>query len=186
MRQIKLCDIAEIITGVVEDSGADGAFRYNCYQPNSFSESGEISELPIIRRKEVISERHLVKEGDVLVKRLNPNFPLLVAEPPESSVVSSNLFILRCGKGVLPMYLAFLFEQPSILVQITQFSGANSVVKAISAKKLKDASLPIVSLDKQEQIGKLWALGKRRKQLLFEYITQNDRLMAAVADCILK
>lgn len=185
-RHIRLCEVAEIITGIVEDKGVEGALQYRCYQPNSFSESGEISALPIINRKEIVSERHLVKEGDVLVKRLNPNFPLLIVSPPEDSVVSSNLFILRGGQGIISAYLAFLFEQPSILAQITQLSGANSAIKAISAKKLKDVTLPVLPLDKQEQIGEWWAFGKKRKRLLYEYIAENDRLMAAVAESILR
>jgi restriction endonuclease S subunit len=184
--QVRLREIAEIITGIAEDKSVEGAFRYSCYQANSFSESGEISELPIITRKEVVSERQLVKEGDVLLKRLNPNFPLLVVEPPEDSVVSSNLFILRAGGGILPSYLAFLFEQPNILAQVTQISGANSAIKAISAKKLKDITLPILPLDIQALTGKYWGSGKRRKKLLLEYISENDRLMATVADSILR
>lgn len=185
-QQTMLCEVAEIITGIAEDKGCDGAFRYRCYQPNSFSEYGDTSELPIIFRKEAVSEWQLVKEGDVLVKRLNPNFPLLIVGPPENSVVSSNLFILRCGKNIKPAYLAFLFEQPSILAQIAQLSGANAAIKAISAKKLQNITLPVLPLDQQELIGNWWAVGKKRKQLLREYITENDRLMAVVAENILR
>lgn len=182
----RLCEVADIITGIVEDKSVDEAFWYSCYQANSFSEGGEITELPIIARKEEVSERQFVKEGDVLLKRLNPNFPLLVTVPFVNGVVSSNLFILRSGREILPSYLAFLFEQPSILSQVTQISGANSAIKAISAKKLKDVTLPIVSLDSQDKIGKWWKFGKKRKRLLLEYLSENDRLMAAVADNILR
>ena len=186
MRQIRLCEVAEIVTGIAEDKGCEGAFAYRCYQPNSFSECGEISELPIITREERVSQRQLVKEGDVLVKRLNPSFPLLVLSPHEASVVSSNLFILRAGQSVIPIYLAFLFEQPNILAQGTQLSGANSAIKALSAKKLENVTIPVVPLEKQEQIGKWWKIGKKRKKLLHEYINESDRLMAAVVDNIYK
>ena len=186
MQQTRLCEVAEIITGVIEDKSLDGVFRYRCYHPNSFSEGGEISELPIITRKEVVSERQLVKEGDVLVKRLNPNFPLLIVEPLGNSVVSSNLFILRGGQDIMPIYLAFLFEHPGILAQITQLSGASSPIKAISAKKLMDLTLPVLPIEKQKQIGKWWALGKKRKRILLEYLAENDRLMSAAADKILR
>lgn len=185
-QQVKLYQVSEIITGIVEDKNVEGAISYPCYQPNSFSEGGELSELPFIMRKDVVFERQLVKEGDVLVKRLNPNFPLLVAKPPENSVVSSNLFIIRAGPEIVPAYLAFLFEQPSILTQISQISGVNTAIKAVSSNKLKNVIIPIVSTPMQEQIGQLWVSGKKRKKLLLEYILENDRLMAAVADHILR
>ena len=185
-QQTKLSEVAEIVTGIAEDKGGEGAFAYRCYQPNSFSEGGEISELPIITKKEMVSERQLVRAGDVLVKRLNPNFSLLVLSPLKDSVVSSNLFILRAGQSIMPVYLAFLFEQPNILAQGTQLSGASSAIKALSAKKLEDIIIPVLPREKQEQIGKWWESGKKRKKLLLEYITESDRFVTAVVENIFK
>lgn len=185
-KQARLYEVSEIITGIVEDKNGEGIFRYPCYQANSFSDSGEVFDLSTITKKEAVSERQFVREGDVLIKRLNPNFPLLVVDPPEEGVISSNLFIIRAGPDIEPSYLAFLFEQASILLQITQISGASFAIKAVSAKKLKNVVIPVFSFDMQQQIGQWWVSGKRRKKLLLQYISENDRLMATVADTILQ
>ena len=183
-RQIKLNEVAEIITGVAISTSVEGLHRYFYYQPNSFLESGEVVELSSITRKEPVSERQLVRIGDVLVKRLNPNFPLFVSDLSGESIVSTNLYIIRGKSDIVPEYLAFLFEQPSVLNQISQFSGASSAIKAISAKKLMDITIPILPIEKQDLIGKWWKLVKKRKQLLSAYIAENDRLISAVTEKI--
>lgn len=184
--QAKLSEVAEIITGIVDSPNAEGLFQYYCYQPNSFSPSGEVGELPVVMRKEQISVHQLVKIGDLLVKRLNPNFPLLIRNLLGDSVVSTNLYIVRAKQGVLPEYLAFLFEQPSVMMQISELSGANSAIKAISAKKLMNITIPLMPMEKQKLIGSCWGIIKRQKQLLNEYMIETDRLASAISAQILK
>ena len=185
-RQIKLCEAAEIITGVPANTSEEGSYQYFYYQPNSFIESGKVVELSSIVRKEPVSKRQLVQIGDVLVKRLNPNFPLFVSGLSGESVVSTNLYIIRSKSDVVPEYLAFLFEQSSVLTQISQFSGASSAIRAISANKLMDITIPVLSIEKQDLIGKWWKLVKKRKQLLSEYIIESDKLISVIAEKILK
>lgn len=183
-RQVKLDEVAEIITGVAASKGSEGPYHYFYYQPNSFTESGEVIELADVVRNELVPERHLVRIGDVLVKRLNPNFPLLVSELSGDSIVSTNLYIVRAKSGIVPEYVAFLFEQSSVLTQVSQFSGANSVIKAISAKKLMDITIPLLPIEKQDLVGKWWTLVKKRKKLLTEYIDETDKLTASISERI--
>jgi len=185
VKHIKLDEVAEIITGVAANADDEGEYRYFYYQPNSFLESGEVVELASILRSEPVSERQLLKIGDVLVKRLNPNFPLFVSRLTGESIASTNLYIVRGKSCVVPEYLAFLFEQSSVLTQITQFSGASSVIKAISAKKLNDITIPLLPFEKQVLVGKWWTLVKRRKKLFSEYITEYDKLTTAITEKIL-
>jgi hypothetical protein len=182
-RFVKLNDVAEVITGIAADN-TDGRYSYFYYQPNNFIESGEVTDLTVVKRNELVQERQLIKMGDILVKRLNPNYPLLISELPGDSIVSPNLYIVRGGPGIIPEYLAFLFEQSSVLSQITQLSGANAAIKAISAKKLVDISIPLIPTEKQVLIGKWWTLAKRRKKLLMEYISETDKLTTTMAERI--
>lgn len=184
VQEIKLNDVAEIITGVAINKNFEGPYHYFYYQPNSFLESGEVVELPSITRNEPVTERQLLRIGDVLVKRLNPNFPFFVSELSGDSIVSTNLYIIRGKPGIVPEYLAFLFEQSSVLAQISQFFGASSAIKAISAKKLMDISIPLLPFEKQDLVGKWWVLVKKRKKLLSDYITEFDKLTTAISERI--
>jgi len=184
-RQTRLYEVAEIITGVATSRNVEGTYRYFYYQPNSFIESGEVVELSSIARKEPVSERQLVQIGDVLVKRLNPNFPLFVSELSGESIVSTNLYIIRSKPDIVPEYLAFLFEQSSVLAQVSQLSGASSAIRAISAKKLMDITIPILPIEKQDLVGKWWMLVKKRKRLLFEYMAESDKLISVITEKIL-
>jgi len=183
-QHIKLNEVAEIITGVAINVGVEGPYKYFYYQPNSFLEDGKVVELSTIARKEPISERQLVRIGDVLVKRLNPNFPLFVSEVLGDSIVSTNLYIIRGGSDIVPQYLALLFEQASVLTQISQLSGASSAIKAISAKKLMDITIPNLPKERQVVIGKWWELTKKRKQLLYAYMAETDRSVSAIIEKI--
>ena len=183
-QKMRLSEVADIITGIT-NSDVNGPFQYFYYQPNSFSESGTVVELSKISRNEPVSERQLIRIGDVLVKRLNPNFPLFISELLGESVISTNLYVIRAKSGTAPEYLAFLFEQSSVLIQIAQFSGANSVIKAISVNKLKDVMIPVLPFEQQELVGKWWNLVKRRKQLMASYLAETDRLVAAKVEEIL-
>jgi restriction endonuclease S subunit len=184
-RQIRLSDVAEVVTGVIDEKLNDGEYQYYCYQPNSFTESSEICDLPMIIRKQPVEQRQIVRPGDVLVKRLNPSFPLLVTSSPKASVVSSNLFILRCNSEILPAYLAFLLEQPNILTQVLQLSGASAAIKAISARKLMDIIIPLHPFAKQEKIGAWWQLSKKREALLHAYQAESERFMSLIANKLL-
>lgn len=181
-----LCDVATIITGVTEGGEQTDSVRYFCFQPNSFNELGEVSPLPTILRKDPVKDEQLVGVGDVLVKRLNHNFPFLVQETMPETVVSPNLFIVRPGPEIDSAYLAFLLGQEGALMQIQHLSGSSSGIKAISTKKLMEVTVPIVPMEKQKALGNLWQLTRQRKRLLNEYATESDRQLSAAADQILK
>lgn len=178
----KFCNlgtVAEIIPGV-DSRDAGGGYQYTLFQPNSFTEYGTTSDLQTIRRTETIPEKLILKPGDVLMKRLNPNFVFLMHNAEKASTVSQNLFVIRPGSAISPTYLGYLLEQKDVLSQIEQLSGSAAAIRAISLKKLIDVSIPLLPMDRQRLIGELWLLGKKRKQLLTQFIEENDKLITAL------
>lgn len=184
MQAKPLCDVTTIITGITEEGEQAGSIRYFCFQPNSFNELGEVAPLQTILRKESVKDEQLVHMGDVLVKRLNHNFPFLAQEDLPETVISTNLFIVRPESCIYPAYLAFLLGQVGALMQIQHLSGSTSGIKAISVKMLAEVTVPIVPIEKQKLLGDLWLLTRRRKKLLSEYTAEGNRLLSAVADQI--
>lgn len=183
----KLINIADIITGFTEDKEAqtENSFVYQYIQPNNLSESGKLKDTITILKKDQISADQLVQNGDVLVKRLNPNVSV-IALANKPTIISTNLYAIRVKRNdVLPEYLACLFEQPSFLSQIEHISGTATVIKAISAKKLADVIIPLIPIHKQKALGMLWTLNKKRKQLLLDYISESDKLFSCLTETII-
>jgi len=178
---LKLGDIAEIIPGIIGDKLHAGAYSYLLYQPNSYSDSGEIISIPTVFRNEPVPVKQIVCKGDVIVKRLNHEHVCLVAETEGESTVSHNLFIIRAKEGVCyPDYLAFLLEQQETVSQMAQVSGSAAPIRVLSVKMLREISMPLVPIERQRIIGALWNLTKRRQSLLKKLDSENIQLMTAI------
>lgn len=184
--ETQLCKVAEIISGTVEDkAAASGQYEYRYLQPNSFDENGDTGESSIIYKDIPVPDSQLLALNDIIIKRLNPKYPFVVLSLEGPALISQNLFIIRPKTEIYAPYLACLFEQAGVLSQIEHLIGSMVAIKAISAKKLMDITIPLLKIDKQEALGNYWLLSKKRKQLLARYMDENDRLLAITADRLL-
>ena len=182
--KMRLGNIAEIlagITGFVEK----GQYCYKVVQPNSFTDTGTMCSVEIQNRNDIITPKQLLVSGDILLKRLNPSFVYVVSSESAGMVPSQNLLVVRPGKSVDPFYLGYLLEQKEILGHVEHVTGSAAAIKAISIKKLAGITVPIIPLSEQCRVGELWKLSRKRKQLLNDYIAENDRLVSILASRII-
>lgn len=180
----RLGDIAEIMAGIPGFTDK-GKFKYKVVQPNSFTDTGEMNAVEVQKRDDEISERQLLTSGDILVKRLNPSFVHVVTIESVGMAVSQNLLVVRPGNEVDPYYLGYLLEQKEILGQVEHVTGSAAAIKAVSVKKLAGIAIPVIPLPEQRKVGAIWKLSRKRKQLLNEYMTENDRLVSLLASQII-
>lgn len=180
----RLGDIAEIMAGIPGFTDK-GKFKYRVVQPNSFTDTGEMNAVEVQKRYDEISERQLLTSGDILVKRLNPSFVHVVTIESVGMAVSQNLLVVRPGNEVDPYYLGYLLEQKEILGQVEHVTGSAAAIKAVSVKKLAGIAIPVIPLPEQRKVGAIWKLSRKRKQLLNEYMTENDRLVSLLASQII-
>ena len=176
----RLGDIAEIIAGCTGFT-EKGAYAYRVVQPNSFKDTGIMGDVDIQYRSDEIALKLLLSSGDILIKRLNPSFVHVVNEESIGMAVSQNLLVVRPGNSVDPYYLGYLLEQKEIIGQVEHVTGSAAAIKAVSVKKLADIKIPVVPLADQRKVGEIWKLSRRRKQLLNEYMEENDRLVSMLA-----
>lgn len=180
----RLGDIAEIMAGI--PGFADkGKYKYKVVQPNSFTDTGTMNAVETQKRGDEISERQLLTSGDILVKRLNPSFVHVVTLEAVGMAVSQNLLVVRPGNELDPYYLGYLLEQKEILGQVEHVTGSTAAIKAISIKKLADIMIPVIPIPDQRKVGEVWKLSRKRKQLLNEYMAENDRLVSMLASKII-
>ena len=180
----QLGEVAEVMTGMA-GFGTGGEYRYKVVQPNTFSDTGIMGMVEQQKRNDEISEKQRLMIGDILVKRLNPSFVHVVALESVGMVASQNLLVVRPVGEVDPYYLGYLLEQKEILGQIEHVTGSAAAIKAISVKKLAAIAIPIVPIAEQRKVGEIWKLSRKRKELLNEYIAENDRLVSVLASKII-
>lgn len=180
----RLGDIAEIMAGMTGFADK-GHCRYRVVQPNSFSDTGVMKTVYIQKRSDEIADRQLLLVGDILVKRLNPSFVHVVTLESVGMVASQNLLVVRPGAEIDPDYLGYLLEQKEILGQVEHVTGSAAAIKAISVKKLAGIMIPFIPIAEQRKVGKIWTLSRRRKQLLNEYMEENDKLVSLMASQII-
>lgn len=173
-----LQEIAEIIAGYTDLSAEESGYRYTVLQANSFSDTDALASLQGMYRSKAAAEIALVKSGDVLVKRLNPNFSFVVRNLPEQTVATQSLFIIRPNDRILPEYLAYLLEQKEVLSQIEHISGSGLAIRAVTKDKLSNAEIQIIPPEQQHAIGQLWILAKKRRRLLAEYTREYERFVS--------
>ena len=180
----RLGDVAEIMAGLTGFADK-GKYRYSVVQPNSFTDTGLMNEVDVQRRSDELVDKHLLSVGDILVKRLNPSFVHVVTLESVGMVASQNLLVVRPGAEIDPDYLGYLLEQKEILGQVEHVTGSAVAIKAVSVKKLAGITIPIIPLPEQRKVGAIWKLSRKRKQLLDEYMTENDRLVSLLASQII-
>lgn len=180
----RLGDVAEIMAGLTGFSDK-GKYRYNVVQPNSFTDTGLMNEADVQRRGDELADKQLLSVGDILVKRLNPSFVHVVTLESVGMVASQNILVVRPGAEIDPDYLGYLLEQKEILGQVEHVTGSAAAIKAVSVKKLAGITIPVISLAEQRKVGAIWKLSRKRKQLLNEYMIENDRLVSLLASQII-
>lgn len=180
----KLGAVADILAGV-NGLGESGLYTFKVIQPNSFSDTGTLDEYENQSRKEAVRQDLKLRPGDILVKRLNPSFVYVVSDKEIGAIASQNLLIVRPGLELDPLYLACLMEQKEVIGQVEHVSGTAAAIKAISQKKLAEITIPLIPIAEQRKIGKIWLLVRKRKELLREYMAENDKLISVLVSKII-
>ena len=180
----RLGNVAEIMAGLTGFADK-GKYRYSVVQPNSFTDTGLMNEVDVQWRSDELTDKQLLSVGDILVKRLNPSFVHVVALESAGMVASQNILVVRPGAEIDPDYLGYLLEQKDILGQVEHLTGSTAAIKAVSVKKLAGIAIPVIPLIEQRKVGAIWKLSRKRKQLLDEYMAENDRLVSLLASQII-
>ena len=174
---------AEVIPGVLEQKGSvSECCIYDAVLPNQLTSTGFLSEYGKVQRT-TIDKASFLQVGDILIKRLNPDCAIVFEDDSIMALPSANLFVIRPNVDILdPYYLAFVLESSYVLNRISQRSGINTAVSAVSANQIKTSVIPLPPLEKQRNLGALWQCAKMRNNLLLELIAENNRLLRSISE----
>jgi restriction endonuclease S subunit len=169
--------ITHIHTGLFAKPSGIGELVY--LQSKHFDEYGKLQavlykDLPA----EGISEKHLLKNGDVLfAAKGTKNFAAIFENHNEPSVASTSFFVLRLtDKKVLPDYLAwFLNSSPTQSLLKAQAIGTS--MASISKVVLESLEISVPGIETQQAILQISELRNKEKNLKSEIEKLREQLI---------
>jgi hypothetical protein len=186
IKNVKLGEIAHVLNGLPDTkqigliNNNAKAITYKFLQPNNLGVFNDILNTSEIKKQTPVDDCYIVKINDIIIKRLNPDFATLITDDILNATFSSNLFVIRVFENHYPAYIACLLETQGMAWLNSNIVGSVAAIKSISTKSLAALNIPSIEYEKQEIIGQMWLLYKKRKKLLGDLMAEDQRLMAAV------
>jgi restriction endonuclease S subunit len=157
--------IASIQTGVFAKPVVKGEIAY--LQPKYYDENGVlIASLQPDLNAEGISDKHILKQGDVLfASKGTKNFAVLFNDSLLPAVASTSFFVIRLQEqNVLPEFLTWFLNQPHTLGFLKRRAKGTSMA-SISKAVLADLEISIPDIHTQKLILKVYQLRNSEKAL---------------------
>jgi restriction endonuclease S subunit len=167
-------NITTIQTGLFAKPSGSGDLVY--LQSKHFDEFGQLQTVlhPDLKA-ESISEKHLLKEGDVLfAAKGNKNFATVFENHNEAAVASTSFFVIRItDKKIVPHYLVWLLNSHSIQKEL-KGQALGTSIPSISKQVLENLEISVPSIDTQKIILQITELRNREKTLKQKIETLRD------------
>lgn len=160
-----LKDIAHIQTGLFAKPSGIGDLVY--LQSKHFDEYGQLhAVLHPDLVADGISEKHLLKDGDVLfAAKGTKNFAAVFENHNEPSVASTSFFVIRpTNKKVLPQYLAWVLNGHTTQT-LLKGQAIGTSIPSISKQVLESLEIAVPCIETQKAILQITKLRNKEKSL---------------------
>lgn len=168
-------DITNIQTGLFAKPTGIGELVY--LQSKHFDEFGQLhSVLHPDLPAEGISEKHLLKDGDVLfAAKGTKNFAAVFENHNEPSVASTSFFVIRpTYNKVLPQFLAWFLNNHTTQT-LLKGQAIGTSIPSISKQVLENLEITIPSIETQQAILQITKLRNREKSLKQKIETLREK-----------
>ncbi|MDE3234510.1 MAG: restriction endonuclease subunit S [Bacteroidota bacterium] len=168
-------DITNIQTGLFAKPAGFGELVY--LQSKHFDEYGQLhSVLHPDLLAEGISEKHLLKDGDVLfAAKGTKNFAAVFENHNEPSVASTSFFVIRTTDNkVLPQFLAWFLNNHTTQT-LLKGQAIGTSIPSISKHVLENLEITIPSIETQQTILQITKLRNREKTLKQQIETLREK-----------
>ncbi|MFA7098281.1 MAG: restriction endonuclease subunit S [Gammaproteobacteria bacterium] len=189
---MRLDDICEISAGLVlkrkEASHEHEVVKsYKVITLKSFEDDGWINfdYLEDYKSIELLDERYISKQGDVLIRLSNPYTAVYITNEYEGLVIPSLFAILRTDiSKVNPGYLSFVLNSET--VKQSYFKNSMGItIPVITMRTIRETEIPLQTLAKQSIVSKINELMIKEKKLLQQLSVEKDKLKREISKTIL-
>jgi restriction endonuclease S subunit len=170
-------DITNIQTGLFAKPSDKGEVVH--LQAKHFDENGKLQgELHPDLLANSISEKHLLKDGDVLfAAKGTKNFAAVYESQNPAAVASTSFFVLRpSNDNILPEYLSWFLNHPETQ-KLIKDKARGTAIPSIRKTALEDLEILIPSLEKQRTVIQLSALVQKENELRISILQQRKQLI---------
>ena len=182
--KIHLKDIAEIQTGypfrkkiVSEENGT-----YGIIQIRDITAKGELFAGSIIRvDMKVPAAHYIANKDDVLLQNRGTRSVSVVLPDMPNLIVSSNFFIIRPKKNLLPEYLSWYLNSPMGRDYI-KLHRRGSYIPIVPKEALGEMNIVVPSIEIQRRIVELDKLACEENDLLKHIANKKSILVQAVCE----
>lgn len=167
--------ITNIQTGLFAKPAGIGELVY--LQSKHFDEYGQLhSVLHPDLPAEGISEKHLLRDGDVLfAAKGTKNFAAVFENHNEPSVASTSFFVIRLTDNkVLPQFLTWFLNNPTTQT-LLKAQAIGTSIPSISKQVLENLEIPVPDIKTQKAIIEISKLRNREKSLKQQIETLRER-----------
>jgi restriction endonuclease S subunit len=168
-------DITNIQTGLFAKPSGLGELVY--LQSKHFDEYGQLhAVLHPDLVADGISEKHLLKDGDVLfAAKGTKNFAAVFENHNEPSVASTSFFVIRpTDKKVMPQYLAWVLNNHTTQT-LLKGQAIGTSIPSISKQVLENLEIAVPSIETQKAILQITKLRNREKSLKQKIETLREK-----------
>lgn len=168
-------DITNIQTGLFAKPAGIGELVY--LQSRHFDEFGQLhSILHPDLLAEGISEKHLLKDGDVLfAAKGTKNFAAVFENHNEPSVASTSFFVIRPNNNkVLPQFLAWFLNNHTTQT-LLKGQAIGTSIPSISKQVLENLEIPVPDIKTQMAIVEISKLRNKEKSLKQKIETLREK-----------
>ncbi len=173
--QKKVRDISNIQTGLFAKPSGKGEVVY--LQSRHFDEFGQLfTTLHPDLTADGISEKHLLRDGDVLfAAKGTKNFAAVYEHHNKPAVASTSFFVIRLtNKKVLPEYLAWFLNSHSTQTFLKGQAMGTSIA-SISKVVLESLEIALPGIETQKAILQITKLRTKEKALKQEIETLREK-----------
>ncbi|KPQ19168.1 MAG: restriction endonuclease S subunit [Algoriphagus marincola HL-49] len=170
----KLKEIASIRSGVFLKPRASGQILY--LQAKDFDEDGVLSNevFPTLESFEV-SEKHLLKKGEVLFSAKGyKNFAAVYDNSEFPAVASTSFLVISLSVDYIePRFLAWWLNSP-VVQEFLKGIAKGTSIPSITKTQLQELEVTIFPQDVQDALVRLAELRKKEKMILADIERLND------------
>lgn len=170
-------DIINIQTGLFAKPSDKGEVVY--LQSKHFDENGKLlGELYPDLPAGSISEKHLLRDGDVLfAAKGTKNFAAVYENHNPAAVASTSFFVLRSTNNkILPEYLTWFLNHPETQ-KLIKDNARGTAIPSIRKTVLEDLEITMPSIEKQRTVITLAALVRKENELRMSILQQRKQLI---------
>ncbi len=171
-------DITHIQTGLFAKPLGEGDVIY--LQVKHFDEDGKLqSALHGDLLSAYLSEKHLLKDGDVLfAAKGTKNFAAVFENHNEPAVASTSFFVIRpSDQKLLPQYLAWFLNNRNTQT-LLKGQAIGTSIPSISKQVLENLEIAVPSIETQKAILQITKLRNKEKSLKQKIEVLKDKCLS--------